>query len=67
MFTGLLAKRSRPMHEDLTTVTTGTRPAQGQPPPARWEKEVSASENLEREQPPVPGGVCLLGVSNIRL
>ena len=55
------------MHEDLTTVTTGTRPAQGQPPPARWEKEVSASENLEREQPPVPGGVCLLGVSNIRL
>lgn len=37
------------------------------PPPARWEEEISAYEKLEREQPPVQGGVCLLGSSNIRL
>ncbi|MEI7780524.1 MAG: GDSL-type esterase/lipase family protein [Planctomycetota bacterium] len=45
---------------------TPVQPAAG-PPPARWEEEVSAYENLEREQPPVPGGVCLIGSSNIRL
>jgi lysophospholipase L1-like esterase/phosphoserine phosphatase len=37
------------------------------PPPARWEEEIAAYEKLEREQPPVQGGVCLLGSSNIRL
>jgi lysophospholipase L1-like esterase len=37
------------------------------PPPARWEEEISAYEKLDREQPPVQGGVCLLGSSNIRL
>lgn len=42
------------------------QPAAG-PPPARWEEEVSAYETLAREQPPVQGGVCLLGSSNIRL
>ncbi len=36
------------------------------PPPVRWEEEIAAFERLDRDSPPPPGGVCLLGSSNIR-
>jgi hypothetical protein len=37
------------------------------PQPARWDEDIAASEARDRESPPAPGGVCLLGSSNIRL
>lgn len=59
-------------HVFATPLTKQATPPEAAPPaaglsPARWEEEVAAYETLEREQPPVPGGVCLLGSSNIRL
>lgn len=33
----------------------------------RWAKELAAFAAAERESPPRPGGVCLLGSSNIRM
>lgn len=40
--------------------------AQG-PATGRWEEEVAAFERLDRESPPAPGGVCMLGSSNISM
>jgi len=37
------------------------------PQPTRWEKEIAAYEQADRERPPAPGGVVFLGSSNIRL
>ena len=37
------------------------------PPPTKWEEELAAFDKLDREQPPQPGGIVLLGSSNIRL
>ena len=37
------------------------------PTGGRWEKELAAFATAERESPPRPGGVCLLGSSNIRM
>ena len=46
-------------------------PAATPAPPAdrkdRWEREIAAYEQETLRQPPAPGGVCLLGSSNIRL
>jgi len=39
----------------------------GTPPPTRWEEELAAYAERDREQPPAPGGICLIGSSNIRL
>ena len=39
-------------------------PAAG-PPPTDWAKELAACAELDRTSPPAPGGVCLLGSSNI--
>jgi lysophospholipase L1-like esterase len=33
----------------------------------RWAEEIAAYEKLDRESPPAPGGVVLLGSSNIRM
>jgi lysophospholipase L1-like esterase/phosphoserine phosphatase len=37
------------------------------PPPTRWDEELAAFEEQDRQSPPQPGGVVLLGSSNIRL
>jgi PAS domain-containing protein len=37
------------------------------PPPTRWGEELLAFARLDRESPAQPGGVCLLGSSNIRM
>jgi len=46
-------------------------PAATPAPPAdrqdRWEEEIAAYEQATLQLPPAPGGVCLLGSSNIRL
>ncbi len=48
--------------------TTPPAPAGGAgPAPTNWEEEIAAFERLDRERPPQPGGVVLLGSSNIRL
>jgi len=41
--------------------------AHGAPEPDRWESAIAAFEARDREHPPVPGGIWLLGSSNIRL
>ena len=35
------------------------------PPPTDWAKALAACAKLDRTSPPAPGGVCLLGSSNI--
>jgi lysophospholipase L1-like esterase len=40
-------------------------PAAAGPPPTDWVKELAACTELDRTLPPAPGGVCLLGSSNI--
>ena len=45
-------------------------PESSSAPPAdagRWEEEVARYEKADRDRPPVPGGVVLLGASNIRM
>lgn len=42
------------------------KPADAGPPPTRWGEELAAFARAERETPSAPGGVCLLGSSNIR-
>ena len=37
------------------------------PPPTRWGEELAAFARLDRESPNQPGGVCLLGSSNVRM
>lgn len=37
------------------------------PPPTRWAEELAAFAALDAKNPPAPGGVVLLGSSNIRL
>ena len=37
------------------------------PPRNRWDEELAAYAERDREQPPAPGGICLIGSSNIRL
>lgn len=46
--------------------TPVTAPAAG-PPPTRWEEELAAYAERDRAAPPAPGGICLVGSSNIRL
>jgi len=46
---------------------TTTPPAEAGPPPTKWEEEIAAYEKLDREAPVTPGGVVLLGSSNIRM
>jgi lysophospholipase L1-like esterase/phosphoglycolate phosphatase-like HAD superfamily hydrolase len=46
--------------------SVASAPAEG-PPPTRWEEELAAFADQDRESPPEAGGVVLLGSSNIRL
>ena len=46
--------------------SVATAPALG-PPPTRWGEELAAFARLDRESPVQPGGVCLLGSSNISM
>ena len=41
-------------------------PAAG-PPPTRWDDELAAYADRDRAAAPAPGGICLVGSSNIRL
>jgi lysophospholipase L1-like esterase/phosphoserine phosphatase len=41
--------------------------AEAGPPPPKWDEEIAAYERVDGESPPQPGGVVLLGSSNIRL
>lgn len=41
--------------------------APGAPEPDRWESAIAAFEARDRDHPPAPGGIWLLGSSNIRL
>jgi lysophospholipase L1-like esterase/PAS domain-containing protein len=50
-----------------TAPATATTPAEAGPPPTRWGEELAAFARADREQPAAPGGVCLLGSSNIRM
>ncbi len=56
---------ARPLEKKTVADASAQGPAG--PPPARWKEEIAAYEKLERDQPPVQGGVCLIGSSNIRL
>lgn len=49
-----------------TAPATTTTPAEAGPPPTRWGEELAAFARADREQPAAPGGVCLIGSSNIR-
>ena len=46
--------------------TTGQTRATG-PQPVQWEEEIAVYDRQDAEQPPIPGGICLVGSSNIRL
>jgi len=46
-------------------VQAATAPEAG-PPPTRWGEELAAFARADRETPAAPGGVCMLGSSNIR-
>jgi len=37
------------------------------PPPTRWDDELAGYAERDRTAPPAPGGICLVGSSNIRL
>jgi phosphoserine phosphatase/lysophospholipase L1-like esterase len=37
------------------------------PPPVRWDEEIAAFEKLDQDAAQEPGGICLLGSSNIRM
>ena len=41
--------------------------AESGPPPTRWESELAAYATRDSIEPPAPGGLCLVGSSNIRL
>jgi lysophospholipase L1-like esterase len=42
-------------------------PVPESPPATKWEDEIAAYEQLDRDSPVEPGGVALLGSSNIRM
>lgn len=46
---------------------TLSQPPDAPRPGRSWEDEIAAYETATRETPPAPGGVCMLGSSNIRL
>lgn len=49
-----------------TAPATATTPAEAGPPPTRWGEELAAFARADRATPAAPGGICLLGSSNIR-
>jgi len=61
---------ARPLEKTNPVATppapAATTPASG-PPASGWAEELAAFERAERDAPPSPGGVVLLGSSNIRL
>ncbi len=40
---------------------------QTSPPPTRWDDELASYAERDQAEPPTPGGICLIGSSNIRL
>jgi lysophospholipase L1-like esterase len=48
-------------------VASAVTPAAEGPPPTKWDDEIAAYEKLDRESPVEPGGIVLLGSSNIRM
>jgi lysophospholipase L1-like esterase len=51
----------------VATPAAAPTPAAPGPPPTRWGEELAAFARADRETPAAPGGVCLLGSSNIRM
>jgi len=56
---------STPVTPPPATATTPA--AEAGPPATKWEEEIAAYEKLDREAPVLPGGIVLLGSSNIRM
>jgi lysophospholipase L1-like esterase/phosphoglycolate phosphatase-like HAD superfamily hydrolase len=56
---------SAPVTPPPAAVTTPA--AEAGPPATKWEEEIAAYEKLDREAPALPGGIVLLGSSNIRM
>ena len=48
-------------------VEPAATPSSEGPPPTKWDDEIAAYEKLDRESPVDPGGIVLLGSSNIRM
>lgn len=51
----------------LVTLPVHAQPARDGDRPARWEKEVSAIEKRQAEDPPAKGGIVFAGSSTVRL
>jgi len=75
VFAAPLARRAtetRPATAAAAAVVTASPtpvapPTPESPPTSKWESEIAAYEELDRESPVEPDGVVLLGSSNIRL
>ena len=50
-----------------TAAVPAAAPKAPGPPPTRWGEELAAFARLDRASPAQPGGVCLLGSSNIQI
>ena len=48
-------------------VEPAATPSSEGPPPTKWDDEIAAYEKLDHESPVDPGGIVLLGSSNIRM
>lgn len=66
VFAKPLAKKSAPATGAPSPVPATPAPAAG-PPPVRWAAELAAFAERDRTAPPAPGGICLVGSSNISL
>ncbi len=73
VFARPLEKRSVATPAEAAPVSSAATPAAAPtpvapgPPPTRWGEELAAFARADRETPAAPGGVCLLGSSNIRM
>ena len=52
---------------EVPAVPLAATPAAEGPPPTKWDEEIAAYEKRDRESPVAPGGIVLLGSSNIRM
>ena len=59
---------AKPLERKSATADGAAMPAPAAgPPPTRWDDELAAYAERDRAAPPAPGGICLVGSSNIRL
>ena len=69
VFARPLARKAAPAPAATTppAPVQATASADAGPPPTRWGAELAAFARADRETPAAPGGVCLLGSSNVSL